>query len=145
MCWTHAKKIWPLPNGFPLKGSYFFLGAIKNCLGVSNFFFVKIVHKSLIYIRQRFESDRIKIEAARKQKPPKKTSHPVYKSYDRSVISTFGVTGLGAEHIEKAVDLYVCIRRYTCLLAEIVCIFTIVTQSLLFFLCYQDAGLFCLY
>ena len=55
---------------FLLVGSYFFiflfLGAIKKiCLG-GKFFFVKIVHKSLIYIRRRFEIDRIKIEAARK-------------------------------------------------------------------------------
>ena len=42
-----------------------FFWAIKTNLfgGGDNFYFVKIVHKSLIYIRLRFES-----EAARKQK-----------------------------------------------------------------------------
>ena len=32
-------------------------------------YFVKSVHKSLIYIRRNFGGDRMKIEAARKQKP----------------------------------------------------------------------------
>ena len=44
----------------------------KMFWGEGNFFFVKSVHKGLIYLRRNFGGDRIKIEAARKQKPPKK-------------------------------------------------------------------------
>ena len=49
-------------------------GAIKKKLfeGRGNFFFMKSVHNSLIYIRRKFTSGWIKIEAARKQNPKKK-------------------------------------------------------------------------
>ena len=52
-------------------GILFFLGAIKKIVWGGNFFFIKSVQETLIYIPRKFESDRIKIEATRKQKPPK--------------------------------------------------------------------------
>ena len=65
-----------LPNGFPLVGSYFFFflffEAIKKLFGGGQFNFCQ---ECSIYICRRFESDRLKIEADRKQKNPKNMAY----------------------------------------------------------------------